>query len=681
MSTSRVELQVRVENVAWSRNLAPPGYPNRTTFCASLCVEKETDDFEKNFVTPEFMLDLPCTSRLIVWLVELEIQEPADSDSEPVLRYKRLIRIVKHNGPSLKKLSTHLRNWIKFHSPGLQQKVAKTWINNMLYEMRQTSDVPLPDSETHDKLSLEKRRSLWASFDWTTVSKPLRLYADGAWLASETLNELVGVCCSQRSAVLPVYWEQRCTDEPPALNRETPATLTRSDLWHPLGWSVCLPFDSDSDISQWSRSAVFPQPQPAPTDSSPVYQAKAARRIKAFQTLCEKGLFVQYQTVWIWKHWAAQWEALWDMWLDGADLGDGGATLSTANCRTFIRLNGTCDAFLYEWQGPKEATTVFTTTTERALALQTLGLHVIVVSLQGRFAEYGSIASSSSKTPQKPGIVRITPTRTRYVFFDKSERWTFTHARNALRMLSDEPDVRIGVLSDSPTPPEEHIPWQNPASPCAFTLFMYLHNGERVTHTCRHSDLPMLPAVNHQISLWKQLKNVLVADDTESRNDKIAAFYQSHANTLIVCERGTQIPGVLSTVYETSSRSRLQVDERVYLFDLDMHGTVAGFQSRIRGRQGRPITSQTIGMVSKPVDVCIRVGEQKLYFDASRLSMRKAGVIIPSMLFGHSGYTLFVLDDQRWMRWQHLEEFLKRLDPQKAFLIGSTNRLGKLIMQ
>jgi len=86
-------------------------------------------------------------------------------------------------------------------------------------------------------------------------------------------------------------------------------------------------------------------------------------------------------------------------------------------------------------------------------------------------------------------------------------------------------------------------------------------------------------------------------------------------------------------------------------------------------------------MVSKPVDVCIRVGEQKLYFDASRLSMRKAGVIIPSMLFGHSGYTLFVLDDQRWMRWQHLEEFLKRLDPQKAFLIGSTNRLGKLIMQ
>jgi hypothetical protein len=204
-----VELQVRVENVAWSRNLAPPGYPNRTTFCGSLCVVKETEDFEKNFVTPEFMLDLPCSSRLVVWLVSLEIEE-AD---EPILRYKGLIRIVKHDGPNLKKLSTHLRNWVKFHSSGTKPKTVKTWISNMLYEIRHTSTDALTDVETHDELPITKRRSLWASLDWSTLPRPLRLYADGAWLASETLIELVGVCSSQRSAVLPIYWEQRCTDD------------------------------------------------------------------------------------------------------------------------------------------------------------------------------------------------------------------------------------------------------------------------------------------------------------------------------------------------------------------------------------------------------------------------------------------------------------------------------------
>ena len=135
-------MQVRVENVSWSRNLAPPGFPNRTTFCGSLCVVKETEDFEKNFVTPEFMLDLPCTTRLVVWLVKIEIEETED---EPVLRYKGLVRIVKHEGPNLKKLSTHLRNWVKFHSPGTKQKAVKTWISNLLYELRQTATEPLPD--------------------------------------------------------------------------------------------------------------------------------------------------------------------------------------------------------------------------------------------------------------------------------------------------------------------------------------------------------------------------------------------------------------------------------------------------------------------------------------------------------------------------------------------------------
>jgi hypothetical protein len=673
-----VELQVRVENVAWSRNLAPPGYPNRTTFCGSLCVVKETEDFEKNFVTPEFMLDLPCSSRLVVWLVSLEIEE-AD---EPILRYKGLIRIIKHDGPNLKKLSTHLRNWVKFHSSGTKPKTVKTWISNMLYEIRHTSTDALTDVETHDELPITKRRSLWASLDWSTLPRPLRLYADGAWLASETLIELVGVCSSQRSAVLPIYWEQRCTDDSPELNRETPVTLTRFDLWHPLGWSVCHPFKSDSPYAFWSHEAVIAEPQLASTNSSPAFQAKAARKLKAFQTLCEKNLLVKHQSVWIWKHWSDQWFALWDLWLEKAGVENGGATLSATNCRTLISLRGSCDAFLYEWQGPKEDTTVFTTSTERAMALQTLGLHVTVVSLQGRFADYGVATSSSTpQKPQKSGVVRIRPNRVRYVFFDKAERWTFTHARNALKLLPDEKDVRIGVLVDSLLNLDGTARWKNPASPHAFSIFMDMYNADRVVHTCRHSDLPTLPAINNQIAHWKSLTNVYVADDKESRDDKIAVFYENHANALIVCERATQVADVLSAVYESSSRSKISLNERIYLINLDMHGTVIGFHTRIRSCNPKKIESRTVGMVSRPMDVCVKVGDQNLYFDVSELPMRKAGVIIPSALFGHTGYTLFVLDDQKWIRWQHLEEYLKRVDPQKAFLIGSTERLGRLLME
>lgn len=656
-----VELEVRVEDVKWCRNVSPRGFPNKTTFCATFCVQKEEGYFEKGFVTPAFMVDLPAPSRLIVWKIAIEIREDGPSDAEPgdLLRYAGVLDIVKIEGPSIMHLKRQLRDWIKFSDCDFKLTVAKKWVDRLLCDLEMTE-------KEHKAKTLAERRSLWASHDWTQYHRMVQLCADGAWLTADTLGELMGVCRLERTAVLPVYWEQRGIDTAPCLNRETPVGLTQHNPWKPLGWSVCKPFDSTSPYAFWSKfAAVCGLPPPKHADS--------------FEALGDK--MTKIGDVSFWAHWKPQWDLFFDEWLDSGGIESGGATLDAPNCRTLISMVGSSDAFLYEWEGPKDQTTIITTNPQRAYALASLNMHVVVINLNGFFCEYGEPVKIAAKGPQTPGIVRITASRPHYVFFDSAENWTITHGHQALEVIKRRfggQDTRIGALWTQQD--DTLVRWDNDASPRILAILMGFAGGDTCYHACKHSDRGK-PGVARRFAAWKELKGVYVAETPEVLQDQVSAFLCEKKHPLFVCERGKQIATVRSALYDTTSNTKISIGERVYLFDLDMYGIVTTFQPQSRAVKPTRVDKASAGMLGyKAYDVGVKIGDNVLYFDLGTFLMRKASVVSTTSLSGHTGATLFVLSDDWWVKAENFETFLSLVDPQTAYLVGSSRRLATLLL-
>lgn len=640
---------VRIEQLKWCRTLAPVGYPNRSTMCATFCTTKKSGPFDKGFVTPEFMVDLPAMSRGITYRFEVEV---LDDNIELV----RVVDVVFTPGPDFAQLKTQICDWIR-HSPTRLKVtvVSKAWFPEIFNDIGMTAD-------EFKAMSLTERRAIWASHDWSGYHKAVQMAVDGLWLSKDTLRSLMGVCVHQRTSVLPLYWEQRGLDTRPEIDRTSPATLVVHDVWSPCGWSVCLPFTKISAFSYWHKWAAVL--------NNNIYDKQRAN----FDMLVENGHMVTVGQVSFWSQWRAQWEAVFDLWL----LAQSGSTMSERNCRTVISLVGTCDAFLYEWKNSKKNTTVFTTSVERAEMLQSFGYHIVVFSLKGVFFEYGEQVQVQAPEPSDTGRIRINISSAQYVLFDNAQDWTLAHGYRALQHIAswNKPDVRIGLLYIKPE--SDMVRWDNDASPRIFASLLASATGDLTYHVCENGDQRGV-GVPERIEAWKKVQGVYAADDTGVLQNRMDDFVGIAQRPIYVCETQKLVQHVNNILFGTSSRTRFFVGERVYLHSLDMYGEIVSFVSHDRMRS-KKLEGASAGMFrDTPPDMCVDIGGVRQVFEMDKLSVAKATVVTPGMLRGHSGWVLFVLGSEGWMTLGSFKRYLCLFNPRLARLVAPRKRLKALL--
>jgi hypothetical protein len=654
------DITVRIEKVKWCRTLAPFGYPNRSTMCVTFCTTKETPPFAKEYVTPEYLVNLPAMSRGITYRIRVQVQ----GDD---VKLVRVLDVVSTQGPNFARLKSQLCDTIRHTDTRLKISVIRdVWYPQIYKDMGCTAD------EFKAK-PIGERRALWASQDWSKYHKFVQQAVDGLWMPKETLRSLMGVCLYQRTAVLPTYWELQGREDEPGIDRSCPPTLVMHNKWQPLGWSVCLPFDPTTTTGQafkyWSRWAAVLNDNVHPNQR------------EQFTSLVQAEHMTTVGLVTFWSQWKPQWEAVQDLWIQESGLEPGGPALTERNCRTVISLVGTCESFLYEWPNPKERTTVFTTNVERAEMLQSLGYHVVVFSLKGVFTEFGD--STVTERKRKPLVlskntIRINVSVARYVLFDNAQDWTLAHGYRALKHIQTwtDDDVRVGLLYIKPR--SDLVRWDNDASPRILAALLACSTADITYHVCENVDDHDV-GVPERIESWKKVQGVYAADDTGVLRNKMDEFVGLAQRPIFVCETQKLVSHVNDILFDTSSRTRLFQTERVYIESLDMYGEITGFVSHDRRRRNK-IEQGSAGMYrDRPLDVKISIGGIEQTFELDKLKATKATAVTPGMMRGHSGWVLFVLGSDGWMSIDSFKRYLCLVNPRLARLVAPRARLKQLL--